>query len=97
MHVVSAAVPSPDVMLDKADIALRTMRRRLKDADVYLFFNEGAEASSHTMTLRSEGRRVELWDPQTGKITAANTTNTKGAVRLQLELKPYETSVVVVR
>jgi hypothetical protein len=94
---VNAAVSSPDVTLDKADTTLRTMRRRLKDANVYLFFNEGAEASSHTMMLRSEGRRAEIWDPQTGKIAAAKAINTKGAVRIQLELKPYETSVVVVR
>ena len=38
---------APDVMLDKSDTALRTIHRRLKDAEVYLFFNEGAEASSH--------------------------------------------------
>jgi alpha-L-rhamnosidase len=96
-QAVNVAVSSPDVTLDKADAALRTMRRRLKDADVYLFFNEGAEGSSHTMTLRSEGRRAEIWDPQTGKITAAKTTSAKGAVKIQLTLKPYETSVVVVR
>jgi hypothetical protein len=33
--------------------ALRALQRRLKDADGYLFFNEGEEASSHMMTLRS--------------------------------------------
>jgi hypothetical protein len=96
-QAVGAAVHSPDVMLDKADTVLRALRRRLEDADVYLFFNEGAEASSPTMTLRSEGRRAEIWDPQTGKITAAKATSGKGAVKIQLELKPYETSVVVVR
>jgi hypothetical protein len=96
-HAVNAAVSSPDVALDKADTALRTMRRRLKDADVYLFFNEGAEASSHTMTLRSEGRRAEIRDPQTGKIAAAVATGAKAAVKIQLELKPYAATVVVVR
>jgi hypothetical protein len=73
------------------------MRRRLKDADVYLLFNEGQEASSHAMTLRSKGRRAEIWDPQTGKITAAKSTSAMGAVKIQVELKPYETCVVVVR
>jgi hypothetical protein len=72
------------------------MRRRLKDADVYLFFNEGAEGSSEVITLRSEGRRAEIWDPQSGKIAAAKATSAKGAVKIQLELKPYETKVVVV-
>jgi alpha-L-rhamnosidase len=96
-QAVNAAVPSPDVVLDKPDTALRTMHRRLKDADVYLFFNEGPKASSHAVTLQSEGQRAEIWDPQTGKITAGKATSAKGAVKLQLDLKPYETSIVVVR
>jgi hypothetical protein len=96
-QAVHAAVPSQDVVLDKPDSALRMMRRRLKDADVYLFFNEGPEALSHTMTLRSEGQRAEIWDPQTGKIAAPKVTTAKDALKIQLELKPYETSVVVVR
>jgi hypothetical protein len=96
-HAVTLAVSSSDVTLDKVDTALRTMRCRLKDADVYLFFNEGAEVSSHAMTLRSEGQRAEIWDPRTGRVTAAKATSAKSAVKIQLELKPYETSVVVVR
>jgi hypothetical protein len=96
-QAVSAAVSAPDVVLDKSDTALRIMHRRLKDANVYFFFNEEAEASSHTMTLRSEGRRAEIWDPQTGKIAAAKATGAKGAVKIQLELKPYAATVVVVR
>jgi hypothetical protein len=96
-QAVSAAVSSPDVRLDKPDAALRYMRRRLKDADVHLFFNEGVDASSHAITLRSEGRRAEIWDPQTGKTTPAKATSANNAVKIQLELKPYETRVVVVR
>ena len=34
---------------------------------------------------------------QTGKITAAKSMSVKDAVKTQLELKPYETRVVVVR
>jgi hypothetical protein len=96
-QAVGAAVLSPDVTLDKPDTALRYIRRRLKDADVYLFFNEGSEVSSHAMTLRSEGRRAEVWDPQSGTIDAATATSTKSAVKIQLDLKSYETRVVVVR
>jgi hypothetical protein len=96
-RAVGAAVPVPDVTLDKADTALRVMRRRWKDADVYLFFNEGGDASSHTVALRSEGRRAEMWDAQTGQVVAAKATSAKGTVNIQLELKPYETTVVVVR
>jgi hypothetical protein len=96
-QAVSMAVPVPDVTLDKTDTALRVMRRRWKDADLYLFFNEGADASSHMVTLRSEGRRAEMWDAQTGQVAAAKATSSKGTLMLQLELKPYETRIVVVR
>ncbi len=97
VRAVSAVVSVPEVTLDKADTALRVMRRRWKDADVYLFFNEGGDAMSRTVALRSGGRRAEIWDPQTGKVATAKTTSAKGAVKLQLQLKPYATSVVVVR
>jgi len=97
VQAVSAVVSSPDVMLDKPDTALRVMRRRLKDADAYLLFNEAAGSSSQTIKLRSGGRRAEFWDPQTGKIMAAKATSSKGSTKIELELKPYETRVVVVR
>jgi hypothetical protein len=96
-QAVRTVVPSPDVTVDKPDTALRYMRRRLKDADVYLFFNEGPDASSHTVTLRSDGLRVELWDPQTGKIAPLNAAKAKNALTVQLAIGAYETKVLVVR
>src|SRR4051812_45243162 len=38
LAAVNAAVPAYDLSLDTRDTALRYTRRRLKDADVYLFF-----------------------------------------------------------
>jgi hypothetical protein len=96
-QAVSAAIPDPDLKLDAPDTALRYTRRRLKDADVYLFFNEGAQVSSHTVTLRSEGRRIENWNPQTAAITSVHATRSKGSMKIQLALKPYETRILVVR
>ena len=84
-------------MLDKPDTAVRTMRRRLRDADVYLFFNEGPQTSEHHAILRSEGKRLEMWDAQTGKTLPTVARETKGAVTVQLNLKPYETSILIVR
>jgi hypothetical protein len=69
----------------------------LKDADVYLFFDEGAQASSHVVTLGSERKKVEMWDPQTGMVKPVVVTGATGAVRVQLDLKPYETAVLIVR
>jgi hypothetical protein len=96
-QAVSASIPTPDVELDVPDTAIRYTRRRLKDADLYLFFNEGAQASSHTVTLRAEGKRVEIWDSQTAGTTALNAAKAKGSVKVQLALKPYETKILVIR
>ncbi len=66
---LNAVVGTRDVSLDMPDPGLKVMTRQLKDANVYLFFNEGAQDSSHTVTLKSAGKTVEVWDTETGKIT----------------------------
>jgi hypothetical protein len=83
--------------LDAADTALRVMKRRWKNADVYLFFNEGAQASDHEVTLMGKGRTAEAWDPQTGTVTAMQSKRAGGNLTVQLKLQAYETRVIVVR
>jgi hypothetical protein len=95
-RAVHAAIPS-EIALDKPDTALRFIHRSLKDAEVYLFFNEGPDATTHLVTLRGDAKRVEVWNPQTGNILAEKTKNSKGAVEVQLALKPYETAILVAR
>ena len=95
-RAVRAAIPS-EIALDKPDTALRFIHRSLKDAEVYLFFNEGPDATTHLVTLRGDAKRVEVWNPQTGNILAEKTKNSKGAVEVQLALKPYETAILVAR
>jgi len=97
LTAVNAAVIVPVVRLDSADTALRVMKRRWKDADVYLFFNEGAQASDHTVTLMSKGRIAEAWDPQTATVTPLQSTRTGKNLIVQLKLSAYETCVIVVR
>jgi alpha-L-rhamnosidase len=92
-----AAVTAPTVKLDKPDTALRVMKRRWADADVYLFFNEGAQPGEHAVTLRSHGTAVETWDAQTGAVAAAKAKLVGGQLVVELDLKPYETTVLVVR
>jgi hypothetical protein len=88
--------PRP-VALDAADTALKVTTRRLKDADVYFFFNEGAQSSSDTVKLLSAGRKVEAWDPATGAISAVDSTPIQGGVAVKLELRPYETRLITVK
>jgi len=44
-----------EIALDSPDPALKVNTRRLKDADVYFFFNEGGQPSTHTLTIRWRG------------------------------------------
>ena len=92
-----AAVPTPSVQLDAPDTAVRVMQRRWKNADVFLFFNEGPVASDHRMTLASRGRTAETWDAQTATITALPGRRAAEGLSVQVPLQPYEARVVVVR
>jgi hypothetical protein len=83
--------------LDAVDTALKVMKRRWKDADVYLFFNEGNQESEHAVTLFSKGHSVEVWDAQTGSVSPLDSTSIGGHLNVRLNLHPYETQLLVVR
>jgi hypothetical protein len=77
--------------------ALRVMKRRWSDADMYLLFNEGAEPLDATVTLSSAPGIAQLWDPQTGSVSALATQGTKGSQAVAVRFAPYATHVVVIR
>jgi hypothetical protein len=95
--VLNKVIGTREVALDAPDPALKVNTRRLKDADVFLFFNEGAQPGSHTLTLKTAGKKVQLWDPATGTVTPIVSTAGKGMVTLKLELKPYETELLTIQ
>jgi len=102
LAALQSTVIAPVVAMDTPDTALRVMKRRWKDADVYLFFNEGATASQHAVTLMARGRvemghKVEAWDAQTGSVTPLDATRSGEHAVIQLDLEPYATRVIVVR
>ncbi len=97
LAAIDAAVTTPTVKMDTPDTAVRVMKRRWMDADLYLFFNEGPKSCEHTVTLMSHGRRAETWDPQTGTAAPMKVADVAGHPAVQLDLQPYETRVVVVR
>ena len=86
-----------EIALESPDTALKVVTRRLKDANVYFFFNEGPQAIAHSVMLKAEGKTVELWDSATGSVSAMPSTPGKGAVTVKLNLKPYETELLTVR
>lgn len=95
LETVEASV-THDPQIDSADTALRVMKRKWKNASVYLLFNEGPKESVHNITFR-DGSRAELWDPQTGKKSQLKGKERNGTVTVELPMKAYETRVVVVR
>src|SRR6185437_831411 len=93
---LSKAVPVREVALDTPDTAIKVLTRRLKDADVYFFFNEGAKSETHTVTLRAVGHAAESWDPATGVVSPLTATASKGSITVKLDLAPYATQLLTV-
>ena len=94
---LATVIPTRDVILDAPDTALKVNTRRLKDASVFFFFNEGAQPSAHSVTIKADGRKVEAWDPATGTVSPVAATPSKGSVTVKLDLKPYETKLITVQ
>lgn len=93
---VLAALPEPDVKLDSPCTFVKYTHRRLKDADLYFFFNESDEPQPRKVTLAGSGT-AHIWDAMTGKIQRLeNAVAAEGRVQLPLELEPYGIRFIVV-
>jgi len=97
LQAILSAIPERDIALDRPDAAWRIMKRRWKDADVYLIFNEGATGSTHTVSFIGRGRKMEAWDPQTGKITPVVALKSINGLKASIALQGFETRVLVLR
>ncbi|HEY6467721.1 MAG TPA: glycosyl hydrolase, partial [Candidatus Acidoferrales bacterium] len=97
LSALRIAIPEPTVRTDIADTALKVMKRRWTDADVYLLFNEGSQPSDHDVTLESKGSTMQSWDAQTASIEPVAFTRKPGGLTVHLKLDPYATRVLVVR
>ena len=96
---VVAALPAPDVTIDQPTTWLKYNHRRMKDADVYYFFNEGEKPLSMktTVTTSGAGSKVQNWDTASGKIEPwAGATSANGKSTIPLELPVWGTAVVVI-
>jgi hypothetical protein len=100
LSALRSAVPSPALLLATPNTALRYTHRELKDATVFLLFNESAQPLNSEVSLRAAGHSVEVWDPQTGVVKAAEGVKRgsgKEPFKLRVALAPYATQVWVVR
>ncbi len=93
---VVAALPAPDVALDRPCPPLKYIRRAYRDGDVYFFFNESNRTVTRTATLAGRGA-VQVWDATSGAIhPLAGVPAADGSVAVPLTLEPQETRFVVV-
>ena len=93
---VMAALPAPDVILDKPCGDLKVIHKRWQDADVYFFFNEIKEPLTRTITLTGKGT-VQQWVTRTGRIkTISVDVSSEAKIQLNQEFKPYEAKLLVI-
>jgi hypothetical protein len=97
LQAIMSAIPEQEVKLDLPDTALRVVKRHWKDADVYLFFNEQAGAATHTLTLTRPGKRIEVWDLQSGEITPADAHRSTDGLEVTVRLQGFETRILVMQ
>ncbi len=57
----------------------------------------GAEAGTHTVTLTGSGKRVEVWDSETGEIMPTAAVQSPDGWKLTMTLQGFETRVLVIR
>ncbi len=95
---VHKAVGTDDLALATPDTGVKYTHRTLKDASVFLLFNEQNAAVNNTVTLRASGHTVEIWDPQNGTTApVTDATARDGTITLSLALDPYATRIFVIR
>jgi len=97
LKAVTTAVGAQDITLDGPDPTLKIMKRRLKDSSVYLLFNEGATPETHAITFHTDAQMIETWDPETGAVSSTVSMRDEGTMTVQLAMKPYATTILMVR
>ena len=93
---VIAALPEPDVNLNKDCSAIKYTHRKYLDADLYFFFNECTEQQVRNITLAGKSQAQE-WDAMTGNIQKIDASSPDPHhVAFELRLEPWETKFIVV-
>jgi hypothetical protein len=95
-QTVMNALPHADVTLDQSSPSIKYLHRRLKDGELYFFFNEGTQKQTCKATLAGTGK-PEIWNAFTGRIeTIPGASSNKGYISLPLILEPYETKFIII-
>ena len=93
---ILAALPEPDVILDRPCPAVKVLHRRWHGAELYFLFNESGEAQSFRAACVGTGQ-VQVWDAASGHIRAlSGATVETGRAHMSLTLAPYEGLFVLI-
>jgi hypothetical protein len=93
---ILAALPEPDVTLETSNPSIKYLHRRLRDGDLYFFFNESNEKKACKAALAGIGQS-QVWDAASGRIEPlVGITSKAGFTSLLLELEPYQTKFIVI-
>jgi glycosyl hydrolase family 106( putative alpha-L-rhamnosidase) len=94
--LILAALPEPDVILDRPCPAVKALHRHWHDAELYLLFNESDEAQSFRAACVGSGQ-VQVWDAASGHIKAlSGATAETGRVCMSLTLAPHESRFILI-
>ena len=95
-QTVLNALPHADVTLDQSAPSIKYQHRRLKDGELYFFFNESTQKQSCKATLAGTGK-AEVWNAFLGRVeTISGASSNKGYNTLPLILEPYETKFIII-
>ncbi len=102
--VPEALLPAVPRLLDRllardfsagdASGALRYAHWSIDGREVYYVINDSASAVRARCTFAADGE-AELWDPATGTVTAAETSEADGGRSVSVSLEPYGATFVV--
>ena len=99
-EVLDRAGVAPDFQFTSRvpDRDVRFIHRKTDEADIYFVTNHQRRSEEIVASFRVDGKRPELWDAATGKITPAPVYEaTGGRVRVPIRLEPSGSVFVVFR
>lgn len=84
------ALLTPDVDLSAGASEIGFVHRRTREAELYFLANNSNVRRSAKATFRTEGARIECWNPMTGSIEPVATVPGAAGTAIALELEPYD-------
>lgn len=89
-------LPEPDFKLDPASDSIKYNHRKFADGDLYFIFNEGNSTVKTNLELLGKGQ-PQVWDANSGEIKSVEPVKKTGNhVRMNLNLSPWETQIIVI-